>query len=56
MATDIKRNASLLKEIRQEQKERLALWKTWLDVWIGWVPLIIVIIGALIGLVSVLGK
>lgn len=46
----------LLKEIRQEQKERLALWKTWLDVWIGWVPLIIGIIGALIGLVSVLGK
>ena len=46
----------LLKEIRQEQKERLAVWKAWLDVWIGLGPLIIGIIGALIGLVSVLGK
>lgn len=46
----------LLKEIRAEQKERLALWKAWFDLILGWVPAIIGLIGTLIGLVSVLRK
>ena len=46
----------LIREIRNEQKERLALRKARIDVAIGWVPLITGLIGTLIGLFSLFWK